>query len=156
MASAQKKSEVEEKIHSLFANITSSIGYSDIHGRIISTLLVENKPLSLEEISKKTRYSLASISLSLDLLEFFGVIKRVKKSRDRKLYIKLDGDMVNALKNVIFLKIQKSIASALLEFEKYKKLKDSKIMGTIKILESEIKRLEKYINALSVVEIPKR
>ena len=90
------------------------------------------------------------------MLEFFGVIKRVKKSRDRKLYIKLDGDMVNALKNVIFLKIQKSIASALLEFEKYKKLKDSKIMGTIKILESEIKRLEKYINALSVVEIPKR
>jgi len=156
MARVQKKSEVEEKIHSLFANITSSIGYSDIHGRIISTLLVENKPLSLEEISKKTRYSLASISLSLDLLEFFGVIKRVKKSRDRKLYIKLDGDMVNALKNVIFLKIQKSIASALLEFEKYKKLKDSKITRTIKILEREIKRLEKYINALSVVEIPKR
>ena len=156
MARVQKKSEVEEKIHSLFANITSSIGYSDIHGRIISTLLVENKPLSLEEISKKTRYSPASISLSLDLLEFFGVIKRVKKSRDRKLYIKLDGDMVNALKNVIFLKIQKSIASALLEFEKYKKLKDSKITRTIKILEREIKRLEKYINALSVVEIPKR
>ncbi len=67
---------IEEHIYSTFASIASAIGYSEVHGRIIAALLVSDRPLSLEELSKKTNYSLAAISLSLDLLEIIGMIKK--------------------------------------------------------------------------------
>ena len=150
-----KTGELEKKIYSLFANITSTIGYSDVHGKIIATLLVADKPLSLQELSKRTNYSLASISLAIDLLEFFGVVKKVKKSGDRKVYVKLDGDLLNALRYAILIKVQKTVRDALVEFDNYKKVKDPKIKRVVKKLEKEVKRLEKYIDKLAEVEIPK-
>ena len=145
----------EARIHSLFASLTSSLGYSEIHGHIIGALLVEGKPLSMDELAKKTGYSLASVSLSLDLLEFFGVIKKFRLKGNRKIYIKIDGDLLNVLKTLLLIKIQKNIKNTYNEFEKYRNSSDKKILRTIEVLEKEIIRLEKYINELAKVEIPK-
>ena len=43
-----------EKIHSTFAAVATSLGYSEVHGRIIAALLVNQEPLSLQELSEKT------------------------------------------------------------------------------------------------------
>jgi DNA-binding transcriptional regulator GbsR (MarR family) len=152
---SSKLTNAESKIHSLFASLTSSLGYSEIHGHIIGALLVEGRPLSLDELAKKTGYSLASVSLSLDLLEFFGVIKKFRVKGNRKIYIKIDGDLLNVLKTLMLIKLQKNIKNTFNEFEKYKNTNDKKILRTIEILEKEIKRLEKYINELAKVDIPK-
>ena len=151
----QKIDEIEKKIYSLFSNITSTIGYSDVHGKIIATLLVEDKPVSLQELSRKTNYSLASISLAIDLLEFFGVVKKIRKSGDRKVYVRLDGDLLNALRDAILIKVQKVVRESLNELEKYKSIKDRKVRRVVKKLEKEIRRLERYINKLADVKIPK-
>ena len=143
---------IEEKVHGTFAATASSIGYNEVHGRIISALLVENKALSLQELSKKTGYSLASISLSLDLLELVGIIRKTKQNR--KLYAKLEGDILEGLRNALLFKIQKNIIMTLAEFEKYKSDKNAK--KTIVVLEKEIKRLEEYVNKLAEVKIPKQ
>lgn len=145
----------EEKIHSLFASLTTTLGYSEIHGRIIGAMLVEGKPLSMDELAGKTGYSLASVSLSLDLLEFFGVIKKFRIKGNRKIYIKIDGDLLNVLKTLLLIKIQKNIKNTFIEFEKYKSTNDKKVLRTIEIMEKEIIRLEKYINELAKVSIPK-
>jgi DNA-binding transcriptional regulator GbsR (MarR family) len=60
--------DIEKDIYSTFADIATAIGYSEIHGRVIAALLVSNKKLSLNELAKKTGYSLSTVSLSLDLL----------------------------------------------------------------------------------------
>ncbi len=151
----QKVDEIEKKIYSLFSNITSTIGYSDVHGKIIAMLLVEDKPVSLQELSRKTNYSLASISLAIDLLEFFGVVKKIKKSGDRKVYVRLDGDLLNALRDAILIKVQKAVRESLNELEKYKSIKDRKVRRVVKKLEKETRRLERYINKLADVKIPK-
>jgi len=140
-----------EKIYSTFAATASSIGYSEVHGRIIAALLISNRRLSLQELSKKTGYSLASISLSLDLLELVGIISKSKSNR--QLYVKLEGDVLEGLRNALLLKIQKNIITTRSEFDRYKK--DEKTKKAITILEKEIERLEKYIDRLSQVEIPK-
>lgn len=118
--------EVEEHIYSAFASIASSLGYSDVHGRIISALLVSDKPLSLQELSRKTKYSDSAISLSLDLLELVGLIKKRKNLSDRKLYITLEGDLLEGLRRALTFKIQKEIISTLAEFERYKDKKTSR------------------------------
>ncbi len=149
------KVNIEEKIYSTFAAVSSSIGYSEVHGRIIAALLVSNKPLSLDELCKKTKYSMAAISISLDLLEIVGIVRKIKNLKDRKIYAKLEGDIIGGLKNAMLFKIQKEIYSTLSELENYKKANISnESKEAIKKLEKEVKRLGIYIDSLSKVEIP--
>ena len=147
---------VEEKIFRTFASVASSLGYSDVHGRILAVLLVADKPLSLQELSKKTGYSDSAISLSLDLLELVGIIRKRKNVGDRKLYVILEGDLLEGLRRALMLKLQKDIVVSLAEFENYRNLNDGKTLRTIEILEKEIKRLQDYVNQLAEVGIPKK
>src|SRR3989344_2998153 len=112
--------DIESKIFSTFAEVARSIGYSPLHGKLIGVLLVKNRPVSLQELAKETGYSAGMISLSLDLLELLGVIKRIKKEGDRQLYISLGGDLLECLKNAITLKVEKSIKESLIDFESAK------------------------------------
>ena len=147
--------DIQERIFSTFSAVASSLGYSEVHGRIISALLVADRPLCLDEMSKTTGYSPASISLSLDLLELVGIIKKFKHKGDRKLYVKLDGDLLEGLRNALLLKLQKEITRTLDELDAMKS-GDSKNKKTIHVLERELKRLNEYVFRLSKVPIPKK
>ncbi len=152
---------LEEKIYSTFSEVASSIGYSPLHGRIIGVLLVKGKPLSLQELAKETGYSTSMISLSLDLLEVLGVIKKVKKTADRQLYISMQGDLLEILKNAIVTKVTKSVSNTLSDFQESRKdLKSlpseqrKETERTLDILEKEIKRLDRYIRLLGKMRLP--
>ncbi|MBI4175821.1 MAG: hypothetical protein HY518_01340 [Candidatus Aenigmarchaeota archaeon] len=154
-------SDIEKKIYSIFAEVASSIGYSPLHGMIIGVLLVKGKPVSLQEVAEETGYSASMISLSIDLLEVLGIIKRVKKEADRKLYLTLQGDMLESLKSAIVIRLKKSITNSLLEFGEAKESLGSiegedkeRMDKVIHTLEGEIKRLEKYVNLLSGIRLP--
>lgn len=145
--------EIEREIYSLFAEVASALGYSEIHGRIIAALLVKGGKTSLQELAKETGYSSSMISLSLDLLEFFGVIKKVKHVGDRKLYVELQGSLLDALKRAFVTKLEKNVVNSLEKFDEYKKeLKKNdkdeakKVLQTLEILEKELKRLRKFLN----------
>ena len=144
--------EVESRLYATFASVASSLGYSDVHGRIIASLLSSKKPLALQEIAKKTGYSMAAISLSLDLLEVLGIIRKMKNPNDRKLYARIEGDMLEGMRSAFLAKIQLAIASTLKELESYKSKGNNDV---IKILEKEIIRLQKYMQDLSKVNLPK-
>lgn len=152
--------EIKKDIYSTFSEIASSIGYSEIHGRIIAALLVSDRKLSLPDLAKETGYSISTISLSLDLLEFLGMIKKIKKAGDRKLYVELQGDLLEGLKRAFILKLQKSISNSFNSFGKYKEaLKNSndkdkkKVMDVLTTLEKEIEKLDSYIKLLSKLKL---
>lgn len=144
--------DAEKEIYSLFSNVASSLGYSEVHGRTIAALLVAGKPVSLDELRKRIGYSAASVSLSLDFLEMLGVVRRIKKPMDKKLYIELQGDLLECLRKAILFKTEKNIYTTLREFEKYKDNGDTK--EAIRILEAELKRLHRYMGLLSKVRLP--
>jgi len=153
--------DVKKKIFSTFADVAGSLGYSPLHGEIIGTLLVANKPLSLQELAKETGYSSSMISLSLDLLEVLGVIKKIKKTADRKLYVQLHGDLLECLKRAIIIKVEKSIEDSLTGFTANRKELDSlskeereNLEKSMAVLEIQIKRLDMYIKLLSKISLP--
>jgi DNA-binding transcriptional regulator GbsR (MarR family) len=152
--------DIEKDIYSTFADIATAIGYSEIHGRVIAALLVSNKKLSLNELAKKTGYSLSTVSLSLDLLEFLGMIKKMKKAGDRKLYVELQGSLIEGLKKAFSIRIQKRINDTLNKFEQHKtylkknESKDSKnILNILDILEEEVRSVDNYINMLLELQL---
>ena len=144
--------DVKDKIYSTFASVASSMGYSEDHGRIIAALLVAGRPLSMNEICKMTKYSPGSISLSLDLLEIVGIIRKIKKRGDRKLYVKIEGDLLDGLRKAFLFKLKKEIQITCNEFNKYRSKKD--VRKTINILEKELKRFDRYVDDLSAVKLP--
>jgi DNA-binding transcriptional regulator GbsR (MarR family) len=161
MADEKVMMEIERKIYSAFSEVAASIGYSPLHGSIIAALLVSGSSLSLQDLARKTGYSTSMVSLSLDFLEVLGIIKKVKKSADRKLYIELNSDLLESLRSIILTRIQKSVKESYLDFEEAKKKmkgvsgeRKKELLNAINILESQIKRLEKYINFLSKINLP--
>ena len=144
-----------------FASVAETIGYSPLHGKIIGVLLLEGNPVSLEEMAKKTGYSASMISLSLDFLELMEVIKKVKKSGDRKLYVSLNGDLLGILKKAIVTRMKKVLSNSLNDFEESKKHlggltgeERKRVEKAINTLEKEITKLDYYINLLSQIELP--
>jgi DNA-binding transcriptional regulator GbsR (MarR family) len=153
--------EIEKRIFNTFSELARSMGFSPIHGNIIGSLIVGGGSLSLQEIAKRTGYSISMISLSMDLLEILGIVKKVKKLRDRKLYIELNGDILESLKKIFLIRVKKGISDSLLEFEqnKEKLLKlqgknKNDVLKAIDTLEKEIKRLDKYVSLLSGIKLP--
>jgi len=153
--------EIEKKIYDTFSQVAKAMGFSPIHGNIIGSLIVGGGSLSLQDMARKTGYSISMISLSTDLLELLGVVRKIKKHQDRKVYIELNGDLLESLKRIFLMRVKSGISNSLGQFEKSKtKLqhlqgKDKEeITGAIGLLEKEIKRLEKYVNLLSEIRLP--
>ncbi|RLJ07429.1 MAG: hypothetical protein DRP12_02270 [Candidatus Aenigmatarchaeota archaeon] len=134
------------RIYEIFSSVARSMGYSPVHGKIIGVLLVKNRPVSLKELARETGYSTSMISLSLDLLEIFGIVKKFRK--DRNLWIQLQGDLLSCLKRAFLLKLKKSIQDCRkeLEEEREKARKEEKL--AIEKLQKELKRLENYLKIL--------
>lgn len=149
---AARELEVERKIISAFAGVANALGYSELHGRIIAALLIEDKPVALQEIARKTSYSLSTISLSIDFLEVLGVIGKVKKERDRQVYVQLKASLFECLKKAVLVKLEQSIKASLADFESEKKKlskKDKKLLRTINVLEKEIIKLNAFLKSIN-------
>ncbi|MBU0952940.1 MAG: hypothetical protein KKA90_00770 [Nanoarchaeota archaeon] len=159
--SENELTQVKRRILETFGEVANSIGYSPLHGQVIGVLLIKGEPVSLQKLASETGYSTSTLSLSLDLLEVLGVIKKIKKTGDRRLYIQLHGDLLGALKKAIMLRLEKSITSSLNEFKDCKERiarlsgeEKEKLVHSIDILEGHIKRLESYVDILSKMELP--
>ena len=152
---------IESEIISTFASTAGFLGYSEVHGKILAALLISQEPISLEVLARKTQYSVSMISLSLDLLEVLGAIKKMKKPGDRKLYVQLKGDFIKLIKAALLVKLQKGLdeATSLLkgyeeEIERIENGDKGKLFKSLKVLEKELGRMNEYMNKLSEVPIP--
>jgi DNA-binding transcriptional regulator GbsR (MarR family) len=101
------------------------------------------------------------VSLSIDFLETVGMVKRVKRPGDKKLYLQSSGNLLDGLKKVILVKIQNSVSTSLKEFEEYRKeikelkKKESKnLFKAIDLLEKEIRKMDEYVKILSEMNLP--
>ena len=149
MPKAETTAEIEKKILDSFAGVASMLGYSSIHGKIIGILIIEAESMPIQAIAKRLNYSLSSISISVDFLDAMGVIKKFRNSSDKRVHVKLSSGLLDALKKAILIKLEKSVEDSLADFaiEKEKLRgksgeREKKLLRTIGILESEVKKLK--------------
>jgi DNA-binding transcriptional regulator GbsR (MarR family) len=150
-------------LYASFANVAALMGYSEVHGRIIAALTASKEPVSLGDLAKETGYALSSISTSLDLLEVLGMIRRVKVAGDRRVYVQLDGDLLEGLKRAIVAKGKKGVDNAFAEFphleEAIRGMPDdpdrAKVQNILDTLRGELERLQMYLDLLGGIELPR-
>ncbi|HEV8361684.1 MAG TPA: MarR family transcriptional regulator [Candidatus Thermoplasmatota archaeon] len=162
-ASKAAPAEIKDKLYSSFANVAALMGYSEVHGRIIAALTADGGPVSLGDLAKETGYSLSSISTSLDLLEVLGMVRKVKVAGDRRVFVQLDGDLLEGMKRAIVMKGQKGVENAFKEFTKYEAAlatmpesdDRAKIANVLATLRSELERLQAYLELLGAIQLPR-
>ncbi|MDQ1276209.1 MAG: hypothetical protein QG610_1784 [Euryarchaeota archaeon] len=70
-------------------------GLDEITSRIIAVLFIEPEDISLEELAKKTGYSLSAVSTSAKFLGSIGLIKKFRKPGSKKVYLFMEKDIVS-------------------------------------------------------------
>ena len=74
-----------------------SEGRPRIAGRLFALMLLEDRDFTLEELADLLQVSRGSMSTNTRLLESHGVIERVAKSGDRRIYYQLTVDPYRAM-----------------------------------------------------------
>ncbi len=133
--------ELEKEWMVAFNKIAKSFGLDDLSSKVVSVLYLEPEEVPMEDLAKKTGYSLASISNTMRLLENMGFVQRIKKPGTKKVYFYMEKDLakLNIMKinaaNEHFIKPAKEFLPQLIN--KYKsKVKDEKSRKKLRIIEN--------------------
>ena len=86
--------EIDAKFVGLMQEISQMYGMDSLCATIISALYIEPEEIAMEELAKKTGYSLASISNKIKFMEHTGIIKKETKPGTRKIFLRMEKDML--------------------------------------------------------------
>lgn len=122
--------------------------------KIVSLLYLQPNEVAMEDISKKTGYSLASISNKMKFLENAGMVERVKKPGSKKVFFYMEKNIlkinINKFEKIIINYIEPAKNSLPELISKYKKKAKTNIdKEKLKIIEDYYNQLiefEKLIN----------
>lgn len=147
---------LEKDFIDLYRDLGKMKGWDDLTSRIIGILYLSPDPISMEELAKKTGYSLASISNKMKLLEPLGFITRRCKPGSKKCYFYFQKDFYKIMKDQ-FIKAQTVGFHMVVERvdvildthqDKVKSAEDKKRIKIIRDYRDQILRFEKTVKKI--------
>lgn len=90
-------------------------GFSKVMGQLYATLLLNDGPLSLDEIMERLNISKANVSMNIRSLELLGFVRQVwvRGSSGRRKYYEAETDFWKILTNVITGREMRDIARSI-------------------------------------------
>ena len=79
------------------ARVERAKGINTATAKIVAEIFSTPKEISLEELSTRTGYSLATVSNTIKFLEPIGVILRLKQPGSKRIYVRADRDFLSVL-----------------------------------------------------------
>ncbi len=138
------KSPREEFIELMTENCRMN-GLDELSSELIAILYAEPGEISLEELSKRTHYSLSAVCTAAKLIERIGLIKRTRKPGSRKAYFYMEKDLTVFSLDLMKKKYEKIIIPTKQKLpsiiEKYKKEKSEKSRQELRIVENYYKEV---------------
>jgi HTH-type transcriptional regulator, osmoprotectant uptake regulator len=137
-----------------YCNVGKGVGADSLMSTIIAILYLEPKEMAMEQLAKKTGYSLASISNKARLLEGMGMIRKVKKPGTKKVYLYMEKDMGKIMKEHLIKKQEHLITYAkkslpdIIKASK-KSAKSDVQKEKVKILQGYYKHMLKFENLIN-------
>ena len=143
------ENEFAEFIQQVFKNL----GLDSLSSRIVAFLYIEPTEISIERLSRKTGYSLSSISTKAKFLENVNIIEKIKKPGSKKVYYFMEKDIFKILDSKVDKVMEGEVAPAkenipkIIEKYQGKKLteKSKKTLNIIKNYHKQILAMEKLM-----------
>ena len=147
---------IEEIFVGLIKQVSATSGMDDLTTSVFGILYLEPTEVAMDEVAKRTGYSLASISNKIKMLEAAGIVTRVSKPGTKKVFLYAEKDMFKITKNILLRK-QKYCINATKEGlpsvinEVKSKIKSQKDKDRLKIIENyqkQVLKSEQLINEM--------
>ncbi len=135
-----KLDEIDKDFIEFYQSMGEAHGMDNLLTKIFAILYIKSKEVAMEDLAKETGYSLATISNKIKFFENFGIISKTNKPGTRKIFLRVDNDMLKILKETLMKKQQYGINTA-----------KSKLPTIIKKHKSKAKTLEQK-RKLRVIE----
>jgi DNA-binding transcriptional regulator GbsR (MarR family) len=103
---------LDKELLEFFQAATRIQGVDESIGTIMGVLYLEPEEISMEELARKTSYSLSSISNKVRMFEPTGMIKRIKKPHTKKVFFTVEKDVSKMLKSFLLMKQESVIQMA--------------------------------------------
>ena len=150
--------DIDKEFIELYQTIGSVSGLDNLFVTLFAKLYIEPEDMAMENIAKETGYSLASVSNKVKVLETMGIVKRIKKPGSKKIFLRIEKDMIKIFKEHLAKKEEKNIKLIKEKIpeiiKKYKhKVKTEKDKKKIKILENYYKQILKTEKIISHIRI---
>jgi len=86
-----------EEFKRILTHTERAKGINSATAKIIAEIFASTGEISIEELAKKTKYSLATISNSIRFVEQYGAVTKLKKPGSKKIYVKAERDFMKVL-----------------------------------------------------------
>jgi DNA-binding transcriptional regulator GbsR (MarR family) len=140
----------EKQIEELAATIAAGYGVKPGEAKIFTTLYLEPEPVALEEIARKTGYSLSTISTKMKFMEGAGMVQRVKKPGTKKVYYFMKKDLVQLNLDKIHKAYAVHLTPVLTKLPSILKENRSKVMkGKDEKLKQKFRIMEDYLTMVT-------
>jgi DNA-binding transcriptional regulator GbsR (MarR family) len=150
----------------LIAENSKVNGLDELSSRIIGILFIEPKEIALDELAKRTGYSLSAVSTAMKFIERAGVVKRSKKPKSRKVYYYMEKDILVMFIQLLRRKYENIILPSKYKLpriiEKYKLEKSENSEEELRIVKAYYKQvlfseqlIKDSINTLEQYEVKK-
>ncbi len=100
---------LEQEFIDFMTDIFSDFGLDRLSAKLVGILFIEPGELSMDQLSKKTGYCLASILNKMKILEGIGVIERRKKPGTKKVFFYMDKDIFRIMQKKFDMAYQKEV-----------------------------------------------
>ncbi len=153
---------LEQEFLDMTHEIASQVGQDRLLTLIVSTLFLEPKEITMEDLAHKCGYSLASVSQKIKFLTPFNIVKKKTRPGSKKIYLYMKKNflstwlhqMINAQTTRVAIAKEKTP----LILKKYKnRLKTSREKEIYKILQTYYKQIvifDKILN--STIKLAKK
>lgn len=141
--------EIDKEFIEFYQTASRVQGADASLGTILAVLYLEPEEISMEDLAKKTGYSLASISNKIKMFEPAGFVKRIRKPGTKKVYLRAEKDVLEMMKKGLTMKQELVINLAKDRIPKIiSKYKDKKLSEEqkkkLKIIDEYYKQMLKF------------
>ena len=118
--------ELEKDFTEYSFGMSRALGMPDLHANLLSILFLEPEPVSIEELSKRTGYSLSAVSTAMNFLQNINQVKKTRKARKIYYTTEKDGkkvirDMLKKVREAKFKPASEHIPKIIEKYEKIAK-----------------------------------
>lgn len=140
--------QIDMDFMDFFKKTGHALGLEGLLMDVAAYLYLQPDEVAMEDIAKRTGYSLASVSNSMKSLERLGVVIRIKKPKTKKAFFYMEKDVFKqnvkkfeAFKNYGIKNAFDYIPNII---EKHKKSKDKSVKEKVKILDNYLKQIDDF------------
>ncbi len=138
---------IDREFVELYRTSSPMAGHDDLLDSLFAALYIEPEEIAMDNLARKTGYSLASISNKVKVLEAIGLVTRRRKPGSKRVFLYAEKDILKVMKNALLSK-EKQGMGALKEklpeiIKRYRNSRSDKDNKKAKILEEYLSQITK-------------